>query len=106
MKLLLDECIPKSFRRHLPGHDCQTVPEMSWAGKKNGELLSLAEVEGFDAFLTIDRGIEYQQNLSQRKIAIILVRSKSSRLLDLLPHVPEILWILASIRQGQLLRIG
>ena len=42
-KLLLDECIPRKFKSHLSGYDCLTVPGAGWAGKKNGELLSLAE---------------------------------------------------------------
>lgn len=106
MKLLLDECIPRAFKLHLTGQNCQTVAEMGWAGKKNGELLTLAESGGFGVFLTIDRGIEYQQNLSARGIAIILMRSKSSRLQDLLPHKAEILEALASIRTGQLIQVG
>ena len=63
MKLLLDECVPRKFRNLLPAHDCRTVPEEGLAGKKNGELLSLAEQAGFEVFLTLDRGLEYQQNL-------------------------------------------
>ena len=46
MKLLLDECVPRKFRNLLPGHNCRTVPEEGLAGKKNGELLSLAEESG------------------------------------------------------------
>jgi len=63
MKLLLDECVPRKFKDQLPGHECHTVPEIGLAGKKNGELLFLAEKAGFQVFLTIDRGIEYEQNL-------------------------------------------
>ena len=80
--------------------------KMGLAGRKNGELLSLAEEEGFEVFLTIDRGIEYEQNLGQRNIAIILIRSKTSRLGDLLPSTPEILAALGSILPGQLVRIS
>lgn len=61
MKLLLDECVPRKFRDVLSGHDCRTVPEEGLAGKKNGELLALAEKSGFEVFLTLDRGLEYQQ---------------------------------------------
>jgi hypothetical protein len=63
MKLLLDECLPRKFKNHLPGHECYTVPEIGWAGKKNGELLLLAEKSGFEIFLTLDQGMEYEQNL-------------------------------------------
>jgi hypothetical protein len=102
MKLLLDECLPRKLKNHLPGHECHTVPESGWAGKKNGDLLSLAEQSGFQVFLTLDRGLEYEQNLKRRKIAVILISSKSSRLADLLPAIPSILDVLRSIRAGQL----
>jgi len=106
MKLLLDECIPRRFKNHLPGYDCQTVPEMGLAGRKNGELLSLAEQAGFHVFLTLDRGIEFEQNLQRQGMAVILVRAKSSRLTDLLPHVPETLKALGLIKRGQLIHVG
>jgi hypothetical protein len=106
MKLLLDECVPRKFRNMLPGHDCRTVPEEGLAGKKNGELLSLAEKSGFEVFLTLDRGLEYEQNLQGRNIAVILIRSKSSRLADLLPQSPEILRVLRSIQPGDLVKTG
>jgi hypothetical protein len=73
MKLLLDECVPRKLKNHLPTVECQTVPEAGLAGKKNGELLSRAEEAGFGVFLTIDRGIEYEQNLQRRNIAIIVI---------------------------------
>jgi hypothetical protein len=106
MRLLLDECVPRKLKNYLSGIDCQTVPEAGLAGKKNGELLRLAELSGFKAFLTVDQGIEYQQNLQQRSIAIIVIQAQSSRLDDLLPHAPEILKVLGSIKSGQLARIG
>ncbi len=104
-KLLLDECIPRKFKSHLPGHDCLTVPEAGWAGKKNGELLSLAENAGFEVFVSLDQGIEYQQNVTGRNIAVILLRAKSNRLADLVPLADKILTTLSSIEPGQLVRI-
>lgn len=105
MKVLLDECLPRKFKYHLAGHECRTVPEMGLAGKKNGDLLLLAEQAGFQVFITIDRGIEYEQNLKRLGIAVILVRPKSNRLADLLPHTPEILAALRSIQHGQLIHV-
>ena len=81
-KVLLDECIPRKFKSHLSGYDCLTVPEAGWAGKQNGELLSLAENAGFQVFVSLDQGIEFQQNLTGRNIAVILLRAKSNRLAD------------------------
>lgn len=105
MKLLLDECVPRKLKENLPGHDCRSVSDEDWAGKKNGELLALAEESGFCVFLTLDRGLEYQQNLKPRNIAVLLIRAKSNRLADLLPHIPEILRVLDKLQPGQLTRL-
>jgi hypothetical protein len=78
-KLLLDECIPRKFRNHLSGHDCLTVPEAGWSGKKNGELLALAENAGLQVFVSLDQAIEFQQNLTGRNIAVILLRTRQRR---------------------------
>jgi predicted nuclease of predicted toxin-antitoxin system len=106
MKLLLDECVPRKFKDHLPGHECHTVPDAGLADKKNGELLALADKAGFQVFLTVDRGIEYEQSLKENGMAVILVRARSSRLADLLPQAPEILRVLGSIGRGQFIRVG
>jgi len=106
MKLLLDECLPRKLKNHLLGHECHTVPEAGWAGKKNGELLLLGEKSGFDIFLTLDRGMEHEQNLKGVGIAVILLSARSSRLADLLPRIPAILTALPSIRRGQLVRVA
>ena len=78
MRILIDECIDERFRSSLPGHDCQTARYAGLAGLKNSEL-TVAVAKGFDVFLTVDQGIEYQQNL--------IFRTESNRLKDLLPLV-------------------
>jgi len=105
MRVLIDECIDERFRNSLPGHDCQTARYAGLAGLKNGELLTAAETAQFDVFLTVDQGIEYQQNLAGRSIAIIIFRTKSNRLKDLLPHVSACLAHIESIRPSQIVRI-
>jgi hypothetical protein len=106
MKVLLDECVPRRFKNALPDHECQTVPEAGLAGQKNGLLLSLAEGAGFDLFLTMDKGLQYQQNLAGRRIAILIVRARSNRLEDLLPHLEACRSIMSSIRPGEVIRVG
>jgi predicted nuclease of predicted toxin-antitoxin system len=106
MRVLIDECIDERFRNYLPGHDCQTARYAGLAGLRNGEILAAAETAKFDVFLTADQGIEYQQNLTERVIAIIVFRTKSNRLKDLLPHIPACLAHITSIRSGQVVRIG
>lgn len=77
-RILLDECIPRKFSRQFGEHECVTVSELGLAGKKNGELLYLAEADGFQVFITLDRGIAYQQNLAARAIAVVMIRAKST----------------------------
>ena len=62
MRLLLDESVPARLRQALPNHEVKTVVEMGWGGIKNGNLLALAAAS-FDAFITVDKNLPYQQNL-------------------------------------------
>jgi Domain of unknown function (DUF5615) len=98
MRLLHNECIPRKLKNSFQSHDCRSVIEEGWAGKKNGELLRLAENCGFQIFLTLDHGFEYQQKLSSRAMAVLLIRTDSNRLPDLLRHIPEILQVLSTIQ--------
>src|SRR5258708_20143459 len=81
MKLLIDECLPRTLKRLLGDHECRTVQEMGWSGKKNGVLLSLAELE-FDVLVTVDQGIEYEQNLANRKMAVLVLAARSNQIED------------------------
>lgn len=105
MKVLIDENLPRKLAVHLSGHECQTVAERGWAGKKNGKLLSLAESE-FDVLLTLDKNIPYQQHLKSARIAIVIVRARSNRIQDLLPVIPDCLIALQRVRPGRLIRVG
>jgi hypothetical protein len=74
---------------------------MGWASIKNGALLALAEPL-FDVLITADRNMQYQQNLAKFKIAVIVIKTPDTTLPTLLPSVPEILNVLASIAPGEL----
>lgn len=105
MRVLLDECMPRKLKKNLEGHDIHTVPEMGWAGKKNGELLRLA-AERFDVLLTVDRSLIYQHGLASIPIAVISLAARSNRLLDLLPLMPQVHSQLPHIQPGQMIRVG
>ena len=106
MRLLLDECIDRRFARELEvEHLVRTVPQMGWATKKNGELLTLAKAE-FDVFITVDRNLSFQQNISGFNIAVLILRAPSNRLADLRPLVPIILSILPTLTKGKAESIG
>jgi hypothetical protein len=70
--VLIDESLPKPLRRELPGFEAFTVAQRGWASTKNGALLRLAEAAGFSAFLTADQSLQYQQNLSESQLRIIV----------------------------------
>ncbi|MGA9641045.1 MAG: DUF5615 family PIN-like protein [Terriglobales bacterium] len=106
MKLLLDECVPRKLKNLFSKFECRTVPEIGLSGRKNGELLSLAEEAGFDAFLTLDQGFEYEQSLLGRNIGIVVVCARTSQMGDLLPLMPDIFQALTSIKAGLLVRVG
>lgn len=104
MRVLLDECLPKRIKLTLHNHILSTVPEMGWAGKKNGELLRLAKGQ-FDVFVTVDQNLQYQQNLQNFDIAIILIVVKNSRYETLKPLIQKVQRALQTTRAGQLVRI-
>jgi hypothetical protein len=104
MRVLLDECLPRKLKNDLPRHDARTVPEMGWAGKKNGELLQLA-TQQFDVFLTINRNLDYQQNITLVRIGIIALVARSNRLNDLQPLMPKVLAILPRVQPGQIISV-
>jgi len=106
MRLLIDECIDERLRLLFPSHDCQTARFANLAGLKNGRLLEAAEAGGFDVLITADQNIPDQQNLSGRKIALVVLCGPTNRLRDLAPLVPAALSTLGSIKPGAVVRIG
>ena len=105
MRVLLDECVPRKLRRELLEHEVLTVTERGWSGIKNGKLLALAETE-FEAFLTVDQNLKYQQNLKAFNIGIILFVARNNRLKTLLPLMSQAKDSLENIKAGDLVRIG
>ncbi len=73
---------------------------MGWSGIKNGRLLALAEKE-FDVFFTGDRNLSFQQHLSSKKIAVIVLEGKGTQLRDILPLMETVLKILPNIHPGE-----
>ncbi|MFN0124870.1 MAG: DUF5615 family PIN-like protein [Blastocatellia bacterium] len=77
MKLLFDQGTPAPLRNYLPGHTVETAYEKGWSDIQNGQLLTLAETNGFDALITTDQNLQYQQNMAQRRISIVVLRTTS-----------------------------
>ncbi|MEA2736259.1 MAG: hypothetical protein QOE14_2710, partial [Humisphaera sp.] len=91
MKVLLDECVVQAFRHFIPGHDVFTVGYMGWLAVKNGQLLAQAVSEGFDAFVTTDRGVPYEQHVATLPIAVIILTAGTNDLSSLTPLAPQLL---------------
>lgn len=78
MKVLLDECLPQKLRLFLPGHDVQSARFAGFSGKKNGELLQLAEDAGFEVLVSADQGIPFQNKMDGRTIALVILKAPSN----------------------------
>ncbi|MBS1486823.1 MAG: DUF5615 family PIN-like protein [Bacteroidetes bacterium] len=99
MKILLDECVTKHLKRHLVNHEVFTVREMKWGGIKNGKLMALCAENNFDILLTIDKNIQYQQNLDKFSISIVVFDCFSSKLDELISFLPPFQELLTEIQK-------
>ena len=100
MRILLDEQLPRQLAGYLIGHEVRTVKQQAWAGLKNGALLTQAETAGFSVLLTGDQNLEYQQNLSNRRLGVVVLCAVSNALEDLLPLVPAALIAIEAVQPG------
>lgn len=103
-RVLLDENLPRPLAGVLSGLEIVTVQDAGWAGTKNGELLALA-AERFDVFLTGDKNLRFQQNLTRFSIGIVLAAGRSTRLDDLLPMVPKLREAIDAVAPGKLVEV-
>ena len=105
MNVLLDECVPARFARSLVGHSVTTVQKRGWAGIKNGDLLALAEKE-FDAFVTVDRKIARQQDMTKLRIPVLLIRTRTNRLEHIQPLAAGLLETIHTAPAGEIAMIS
>jgi predicted nuclease of predicted toxin-antitoxin system len=106
LRVLLDEQLDWRLGRSFgEGFEVETVAGRGWKGKKNGELLALMEGAGFDALITIDKGIPHQQNLSRHGIAVVSLDAPSARLRNTAPLVEANLQKMRSAPPGEATRL-
>ena len=104
-RVLLDESLPRPLAEVLTDLDVVTVLEAGWAGKKNGELLDLAQRE-FDVLLTGDKNLRFQQNLAQYSIGLVVAAGRGTKLEDLLPMVPALREAIGAVAPGSFIEVG
>ena len=106
-RALLDECVPRRLlRRHLQGLDISHVLDEGWGGQRNGALLRLMVDAGFSTLVTVDRNLEYQQNVAAAGIAVIVLHAPSNRTEGLAQLVPALRAALPQARPGEVLHLG
>ena len=105
MIILLDECVDWRFGRSLSEHDVSAAFREGWSGTKNGELLELAAPK-FDVLVTVDQNLPYQQSIQGLDIAILILDTRSTRLVDLEPIAPTVREASRSIKSGEVVRVG
>ncbi len=105
MKLLLDENLPHLLRHELPGHDCYTVAYMKWRGVKNGALLALAAGAGFEALVTMDSTLEYEQNPKTLPLAVVVLEADTNEFENIQPLIPALLAALTTLAPQQVTHI-
>jgi predicted nuclease of predicted toxin-antitoxin system len=105
LKILLDHNLDRRLKNYLTEYETATTQEQNWADALNGELLTLAEVNGFEVLLTADANIKNQQNLSNRQISILVLRAFNNRLATHIEMIEEIHEALAEIQSGEIVEI-
>lgn len=106
MRVLLDENLPRRLTREFDDDlEVWTVGQQGWKGKENGELLRAAEKE-FDVFITTDQGIPHQQNLSQTELSVVILRTRSNRLSDLIPSMATVNGRIRGLAAGDVIEVA
>jgi hypothetical protein len=105
VRVLLDENLPRDLASGLSPHVVATVAGLGWAGITNGELLRRAATH-FEAFVTMDQNLEFQQPTARQPFGVIVISAASNRMQHLTPLIPAIFAALDGIAPGELRRVG
>lgn len=106
MKVLLDECTPRRLKHEFGDLDVTHVADLGWQGRRNGRLLASMRDSGFDTLVTVDRNLQFQQNLPEAGIAVLVLRATTNRVADLRRLIPEIRELLRTVQPGHVYRVG
>ena len=103
MRILFDQGTPVPLRHAPAGHTISTAYEMGWAKLENGDLLNTAEAS-FDAFITTDQSLRYQQNLTGRRLAVLVLPTTSWPMVQL--HLPKVTAAVNALRPGDFFELN
>jgi hypothetical protein len=105
-RVLLDAQIDKKFKKSIPGHRVWTARDQSLHKLQDGALLDAIQKLNFDVLVTMDKSLQFQNQLQDRSFGVILLRAKSNRITDLLPVVPALLQVIPKVKPGEVIEIG
>jgi predicted nuclease of predicted toxin-antitoxin system len=105
MKILLDECLPGRLKNHLKEYDVFTVAEIGWTSMKNGNLLRTAIENNFDVFLTVDKKLEYEQNIKSLNITIVVFDVHRNKIEELIPLIKLFNAMITELEKGKVYTI-
>jgi len=98
LKVLFDQNAPRPLARFLVHHVVVRAAELDWSELRNGDLLVAAENAGFEVLVTADRNLSYQQNLKDRRLAIVVL--PSGQWPEIEPHLPEVIAAIDDSKSG------
>jgi predicted nuclease of predicted toxin-antitoxin system len=105
VRILLDNCVPADLVPHIRGHEVETIVTMGWAGLDDGQLLD-AMAGQFQALVTVDKSIPFQQLLANRPVAVVVLRAKTNRVGDLARLIPALLRALQDLVPGEVREVA
>lgn len=105
MRVILDGNLPRGLVRHLSGHETHTIHARRWSDLDDGALLAACEND-YDAFVTMDQSLRFQQNLRGRRLAVVLLHAHRNRLVDVEALVAELLAVLPNAVRGEVTHVG
>lgn len=105
MRIIVDECLPRRLCKLFTGHDAVPVQKAGYGGFKDKALLERIEGE-FDAFVTIDGNLIYQQNFTDRRIGVVVLRAVTNTFEDVKPLLPRVLEALKTLEPGDVVHVG
>jgi predicted nuclease of predicted toxin-antitoxin system len=105
MRVLLDNNVNRRFSALIVGHYVRHVQDLGWEDMQNGDLIAAAEKAGFDAMITADKRMQYQQSLKDRKISIVVLNSRRIVFEDIAPLAPQVLALLENLPEGSFVTV-
>ncbi len=105
MRILLDECVNPRLREAFPGHDIWTVTQLGWRSVSDSSLLTLSDGR-FEAFVTLDRGFEFEHKLSRLSFGIVIVHVARNSISHYRPLYPNLVLAIDAIKPGQVIHVG